>query len=305
MTTLSKAIAHLDCADEAHNLFMSCCAYLQIRVALLRGEGDIDGGAQLGACPWKLGMLSATLTLWDIEWEQGTPTVLAAAKDPREKIYMDADVFHRSFGALEMLESIVAMMAGRTGADGCTSRFASMDETLHCSRARAATRAADEQAATAQAQRGEDRCFMPPAQLSGIKDTDLARRLLLRAKVFDEDSSTYQVHAKEIHKVVNRADDELAALTKPLVADFRALALHMPESLGEFVREDDVMRFSLGPKLVSVDLEAFAKINATELRGVLSRGVEAKSKRGVAGREAKAKRQKPPVGGAGDDTLPY
>ena len=50
----SHSHREIDFNTDAKMLFLSYCAYFQIRVAQKREGGDIDGGAQLGACPWKL-----------------------------------------------------------------------------------------------------------------------------------------------------------------------------------------------------------------------------------------------------------
>ena len=51
--------------SSAKKVFLSYRAYFQIVVAQCREEGDIDKSAQVGACPWKLGMLAAALALDD------------------------------------------------------------------------------------------------------------------------------------------------------------------------------------------------------------------------------------------------
>ena len=55
---------------EASLAFQSYSAYFNILVAQAWEDEDIGQAAQMGACPWKLGMLSAALALWDVAWEQ-------------------------------------------------------------------------------------------------------------------------------------------------------------------------------------------------------------------------------------------
>lgn len=57
-------------SSDAQQLFKSYQAYFNILVAEARRDEDIGYGAQMGACPWKLAILSAALMLWDISWEQ-------------------------------------------------------------------------------------------------------------------------------------------------------------------------------------------------------------------------------------------
>ena len=208
------------------------------------------------------------------------------------------------------------MMAGTQRG---SSKSASMDETLSSARERVSARAAESQLASAMLHRREDHSFAPAAQVSGIKDTELARRLLMRARAIEADSSTFQVHSRDIHKIVARTDESVPGFAKPLVADFRALALHMPACLGEYIHADDVMRFTLGTRLVASDLDGFANMSIAELSGLLSRSSDTKTKRGVAAREARAaKRAKPAedgdskepegsgdLGDGGDETLAY
>ena len=50
-------------SNEAKMLFKSYQAYFNILVAEARQDEDIGQGAQMGACPWKLAMLSAALMM--------------------------------------------------------------------------------------------------------------------------------------------------------------------------------------------------------------------------------------------------
>ena len=48
------------------------------------------------------------MALWDLAWQQSAPPV-----NPEAPVLIDADVVARAFGLLEILESVVAIMAGK------------------------------------------------------------------------------------------------------------------------------------------------------------------------------------------------
>ncbi|CAE7510378.1 unnamed protein product, partial [Symbiodinium necroappetens] len=60
----------LEFSESDKQLFKSYACYFNIMVAQSREDGDVGQGAQMGARPWKLAMLSSALALWDLAWLQ-------------------------------------------------------------------------------------------------------------------------------------------------------------------------------------------------------------------------------------------
>ena len=110
-------------SEDAEKRFTSYQTYFNISVFQAREVSDIDGGATLGICPWKLGMLSAALGLWDILWDQREGCVYEEENEGQEghkDIVITGDVIDRGFGLLELLLSVERMLA-RKIADGTSS----------------------------------------------------------------------------------------------------------------------------------------------------------------------------------------
>ncbi|CAE7248230.1 unnamed protein product [Symbiodinium sp. CCMP2592] len=213
--------------DDANLAFQSYSAYFNILVAQARQDEDIGQAAQLGCCPWKLGMLSASLALWDIAWQQSE----APVADQTQPVLVTVNVVSRAFGLLEILESIVATMSGHSG----TTAFTSVAAAAEATRKR---KQSDEDHLSAQLQQSSpDRSWDPQAQHSGILDTELLRRLLMKAEK-DSDTGPYIVKSRAIYNVARQKDK----LAKPLaVSDFRSLARAVPTTLGSYDESKDCL----------------------------------------------------------------
>ena len=246
-------------SDEAKKLFKSYQAYFNILVAEARQDEDIGQGAQMGACPWKLAMLSAALMLWDISWEQQENLEASASSH----IDIPASVVVRAFGLLEMLESIVSIMAANS--HGGTSAFSSVASASELEKKRAASDEAELDAAL-KAQ-SLDRHWEPRAQHSGMFDQEVFRRLLEKA---EEVSGEYVVKARAVYYIARRSDKLERSLA---LMDFRALAAGASSELVRFDAANDCMRFSL-PTEPSPEFEkallAHANISSGALRTALS-----------------------------------
>ncbi|CAJ1432829.1 unnamed protein product [Effrenium voratum] len=233
---LASFFAHdhmeMEFTTEANQLFKSYCTYFNILVAEARSEQDIGLGAQMGACPWKLGMLSGALMMWDISWEQADVPVSPTGGI----IKIPASVVARAFGLLEILESIVAIMAGR----GASSAFSSVHAAAEAARKKDAS---DEDALTAMlAETKPDGNWEPRAQHTGILDTVFFRRLLTKGERSKEDGEVYIVRSRSVYNVQRNKDTVERSLT---LADFRTLAKAVPSLLGQFDAPTDSLRFRL------------------------------------------------------------
>ncbi|CAE7795700.1 unnamed protein product [Symbiodinium sp. CCMP2592] len=192
-----------------------------------RQDEDIGQAAQLGCCPWKLGLLSASLALWDIAWQQFE----APVADQTQPVLVTVNVVPRAFGLLEILESIVAIMSGHSG----TTAFTSVAAAAEATRKR---KQSDEDHLSAQLQQtSPDRSWDPQAQHSGILDTELLRRLLMKAEK-DSDTGPYIVKNRAIYNDARQKDK----LVKPLaVSHFRSLARAAPTTLGSYDESKDCL----------------------------------------------------------------
>ncbi|CAE7254019.1 unnamed protein product [Symbiodinium natans] len=167
----------LEFSESGKQLFKSYSCYFNIMVAQAREDGDVGQGAQMGACPWKLAMLA--LALWDLAWQQSAPPV-----NPEAPVLIDADVVARAFGLLEILESVVAIMAGKEE----SSAFSTFNEADSAERKRKRPMADEDQLALALTGQSsnKDQDWQPKAQHTGLPDTKFYRRLLLKAEASSE-----------------------------------------------------------------------------------------------------------------------
>eukprot|EP00972_Heterocapsa_arctica_P028488 4190943-Heterocapsa_arctica.AAC.1 len=60
-------------SDDASASFQSYNCMYNVKVKQARDSNDSDSGAEWGIAPWKLGMLAASLFLWDILWGTHIP----------------------------------------------------------------------------------------------------------------------------------------------------------------------------------------------------------------------------------------
>ena len=217
--------------DDANLAFQSYSAYFNILVAQARQDEDIGQAAQMGCCPWKLGVLSASLALWDIAWQQHQ----APVADQTQPVLVTVNVVSRAFGLLEILESIVAIMSGHSG----TTAFASVAAAADATRKR---KQSDEDHLSAQLQQSSpDKSWDPQAQHSGILDTELLRRLLMKAEK-DTDTGPYIVKSRAIYNVARQKDKLAKSLA---VSDFRSLAKAVPTALGSYDESKDCLVLAL------------------------------------------------------------
>ena len=135
---------------NAKGAFLSFAAYFQIQVKEARDKGDIAGGSEKGAAPWKLGMLSACLYLWDITWATVNPSADA------EILYIGKEHVMRAFKLLLILDKIA-------------SGFRETPE--------------DQEKAVSSGGEECDVDFSPKIMPHGVRDTDVARRLIMKCMV--------------------------------------------------------------------------------------------------------------------------
>jgi hypothetical protein len=268
----------IDFTKEAKLTFLSYQAYFNMMVARCRKNGDVDGGASHGTMPWKLGMLSAALMLWDIQW--GQASVVAGSGD--ETIEITTDVVTRAFGLLELLASIQMMMAKNENA--ATSEFSKSTngpppETPE-----------------------PDFDFIPKAGVAEndngiIKDSDIARRILSRMKELEGQPGQWSVHKNEVFKLLQKAERQRDV--KFSSALFLSVARQCPGKVGKV--NGDVLEVTM-PDGEDAEFDAhllkFANMSRARLLACLS--AKSADKRGAAGRASRAtKKQKTALTGAG------
>ena len=280
--------------DKARQLFQSYSTYFNIRVKLHREECLVDDAASLGACPWKLAMLSALLALWDLMWDQN------GAEAPTEQapnIIVTEGVVTRAFRLLEILENILLLMRDVTGNEEATSAFSKAEP--------AARPEEDEERDAAQFVRTPpppDVNFAEKAQDTGLMDTAVARRLLEHAKPVSGAPGTYEVCARDVYRVVTGNEVKVKKLNKPKIGDGRAVLAQAPAKLGTFEAAADKLVFALPAgaaeqTALNAVLASYCNSTVQDLRSHLNK--KQSEKRGAAGREGRAaKRSRPPAGPA-------
>ena len=257
-------------SEEAQKLFKSYQAYFNILVVEARGDEDVGHAAQMGACPWKLAMLSSALMLWDISWEQQDGSTQESLQ--QGELEIPASVVSRAFGLLEILESVVSIMA--KSAHGGTSAFSTVTsaEEAELKKAVQAEAALDAQLK----EQRPDRHWEPRAQFTGLWDTDFFRRLLQKA---EQASGEYVVKSQKVYCVARRHDKLSQTLT---LKDFRTIAAAAPSTLARFDSQKDCLSFVLPaeptPEYEST-LLAYANISTAALRTLLSETVIKKKRK--------------------------
>ena len=257
-------------SSDAEQLFKSYQAYFNILVAEARRDEDIGYGAQMGACPWKLAMLSAALMLWDISWEQHDGPVERHLHGG--EIEIPASVVSRAFGLLEILESIVSILSNKPHAG--TSAFSTVTSAEEAEQKKAAQAQAtlEEQVR----EQNPDKHWEPRAQFTGLWDTEFFRRLLQKAEFVSEE---YVVRSVKVYGVARRDDKLPRTLT---LKDFRTIAAAAPSTLVRFDTDKDSFHFSL-PAEPSHEFESclltHANISTAALRTLLSAETSRKKRR--------------------------
>ena len=283
---------HFD--EKARQLFLSYSTYFNIRVKLHREQCLVDDAASLGACPWKLAMLSSVLALWDLMWHQN------GAEAPAEQapnIIITEGVVTRAFRLLEILENILMLMRDVTGDEEATSAF---------SKAEPAARHEDDEereaAAFLRAPPRPDADFAEKAQSTGLMDTAVARGLLEHAKAVSGAPGTYEACARDVYRLITANEVKQKKLQKPRVGDGRAVLAMAPAKLGNFDAAADKLVFVLPAEAaaqtaLNAELASYCNSTVQDLRAHLNR--KQSEKRGAAGREGRAaKRAKGAAGQA-------
>ena len=244
-------------SEDAEKRFTSYQTYFNISVFQAREVSDIDGGATLGICPWKLGMLSAALGLWDILWDQREGCVYEEKNEGQERqkdIVITGDVIDRGFGLLELLLSVERMLA-RKIADG-TSSFSD---------------------AKGIPKEQPDFDFDPACLDAKLKDSMVARRLLERLSPVQGTVGTYKVHKGQMYKLTSK--QESTDGTKYGGADFKALGLRLTRALGSMNPQADEITIVFPPddadpelkQTFASDLQQFANTSPAALLKTIER----------------------------------
>ena len=200
-------------------------------------------------------MLSAVLMLWDIMWEQ-----YEAPDGESSCIKVNASVVNRAFGLLELLESIAAIMAGKPSSDAFTT-------SSNVQAKRSTDEAELEQQIRSQVSRKHFN-FEPQVQFSGIPDSELLQRLLLKAeRVKADDSDVFHVKARTVYSCYNRSD-VTKKRTKPTLNDFSKLTKSLSKTLGDYKEATDsfvIAKISDGNGEFDTELQKVALLSSEQL----------------------------------------
>ncbi|CAK0867749.1 unnamed protein product, partial [Prorocentrum cordatum] len=154
VAAFKKDHCDMDFDSKAKGAFLSHAARFQIKVKQNRDKNNSSAAAESGAAPWKLGMLSAMIFLWDMMWRDGeardggTGQAAEAAAVP---LLIAVGQVHRACGLLEHFNAASEGFRGDGDAPG-----------------------------PGKEQRRADFNLEPRAQEFAFLDSDAARRILLK-----------------------------------------------------------------------------------------------------------------------------
>ena len=269
VAAFQKDHCDLDFDSKAKGAFLSYAAWFQIKVKLNRDKNNSSAAAEAGAAPWKLGMLSAMIFLWDMMWRDGEAAQAAAVP-----LLIAEEQVHRAYGLLEVFNAVSEGFRGDGDAPEPEKEQPRTDFNLE-----------------------------PRAQESAFLDSDVARRILLKgAAVRDGPDDQFEVSSRAAWSLFSKK--ELGKEDKFSVHFFRAVAKRCPEVIGKFDEELDALVFHVpadgeaAPSGYADALVGFANIKAEELikkmraKKLETRGGDKRSGGGGERRTSGAKKQK-------------
>jgi hypothetical protein len=181
--------------------------YYNILVKKARDAFDADTSAENGVGPWKLGMLSAALLLWDILWS------VVVVEFREQKLLVKAEHVERAFMLLQIQDGLRNAFRELKGPEGAKTSVS------------------------------QGRDFEGLDATGCVKHTELVRRLLTRASR-GSSGEGFQVHSKQIFRIFPKAEK---SNVKASVFLFRKLAGQCPETIGSFDVQNDCLQFALPP----------------------------------------------------------
>jgi len=227
---------------EARGAFVSFQTMYNIKVKQSRDRNDVDGGAEYGIAPWKLGQLSAALLLWDIMWDVKVPMF------KEEKWEVDVVHVRRAYTLMHILDSVRECF--RTNRIREDELAAGIDESKG-------------------AVLGADHDHPDCQKVEGTTGTDIARRMLFKS-VPTENKGEYKCHTMKTFQMFT--PKEKTKIGKMTVFIFREIAKVCPPVLGTFNVAQDSLIWHI-PSDPSDEwtnaLKQFANTKAQPLRDML------------------------------------
>lgn len=200
----------LTMTDEARGKFLSYSTYFNIEVKRARDACDSDTGAEYGTSPWKLGMIAASLVLWDVMWNTSVPAF-------REDLSVHGEHIDRAFTLLKVFWDI---------------RSAWRDGYI----------AVPVAAETAKEEKVVDKDMLGCPILSCGKTTEIVRRMFGKSDKTD-DVTVLHVMVRNTFSIFTRKQQE--TLKPPSVHDARKILGELPASLGHMDRQKDAFVLTL------------------------------------------------------------
>ena len=236
---LGKHMPHrvIEFSERARGVYLGYQTVFNIKVKQARDDGDVDQGAELGAAPWKLGMLSASLLMWDILWGDVTPHY-------REETWL-VEISHvrRAQKLMTILQGIQSGLREKGAPDG------QEDNTV------------------AEAATDGDKDLAGCPVVEGAKTTEIVRRILSKGQPGSAPRE-YMTHTTRTFSLFSRKEKQDRHLTGFNVYKFRDICKAMPPALGRFDPEKDCFVFVL-PILGSNDFSTALKATANTTLPVL------------------------------------
>lgn len=242
----SETLPHreLQLEPDAVGEFLGLCAMYNIKVKCSRDKCDADGAAEFGTSPWKLGMLSASLVLWDLMWSS-LPFPVADSFWLVKRTHVQ-----RAYKLMEILDSMRQAFQGSCGAE-VAPPLAIEPSSHHSERV------------------GEDRDVPGVTSVRGLLGTKFVRRILCRAA--QQEDGDYISYAYDAFKIFSAK--ERSGFGKIGVNQFREVARACPPTLGKYVEAKDALIFQLssGDENLSIALRGFANTTVEYLRSELTK----------------------------------
>ena len=103
-------------------------------------------------------------------------------------------------------------------------------------------------------------------------DTELARRLLLKGNASEDVPCVVHVHARQIYSILTLEERGDEGFKKPRINEFRSLCTSVPQAIGAFKPDEDLLVITMPPGGYDVPEEfadgllKFANMTCAELR---------------------------------------
>lgn len=237
----------IDLSPQAQSEFVGYQTLYNIRVKVARDACDADSAAEFGTSPWKLGMIAASLYLWDIMWGAIVPPF------KETPWVLQAEHLERAFQLMEILELTRDSFRHKAGAVVGAGAAEDLEDAPEAAR-----------------HSGQDHDLPDVASVEGHLGSAIARRILSKATQMPE-SDTWVVKARSAFALFRQKGSEgKGKITLPI---WRSICKAAPPAMGTYDQTADHFTFTIPPDSdpAALAFERFANVKPSELLRILSR----------------------------------